>query len=294
MIYRFKDYKDIRDMFYAINPKHSKVCTLIIGDPGSGKSSCACSCALVNMSRHQRHNYQDACNKIDYLNAFNRANLTYPPEEHLVFCSGFKISARKMTSYDFDAYRIGLNDRLYKTIYFPKHSLRIIDEIQSVFPSQQDAGIPKIPLRVSTEFQKARHYDIYTIGTAQIGTDIHKKLRDISSFILVEKITFKLSENKRILKTRYHCLYFVKHAQYTAYVDSHEDSSLGKSIILEDERNIFNHYCHTACELQFDEVDNKYCSYDQNYDEPNSITPPEGYSGKQESKGSKKNDNKEK
>ena len=291
--YKFNDYKDIRDMFLDINPHHSKVCTLFTGAPGSGKTACSASCGLVNMSRAQRKKYRHACEKIDYLNNFNRANLTYPPEEHLVFCSGFKLSNRKMTSYDFDSFRIGLNDRMFKTIYFPMHSLRIIDEIQAIFPSQQDQGMPKIPLRVSTEFQKARHYDIYTIGTAQVGTDINKKLRDISSFFVVKKMTFKYTKAKRILKTLYHCLYFVNHAEYIKYLDSHEDSSLGVSLILEDNRNIFKHYNHTSCEIQFDEVDNKYCSYDQSYSEANSITAPEGYSGKQETKGSKKNnDNK--
>lgn len=283
-IYRFNDYKDIRDMFHDINPHHSKVCTLFTGQPGSGKTACSASCGLVNMSRPQRKKYKHACEKIDYLNNFNRANLTHPPEEHLVFCSGFKLSSRKMTSYDFDAYQIGLNDRLFKTIYFPMHTLRIIDEIQSIFSSQQDKGVSKMPIRTSTEFQKARHYDIYTIGTAQIGTDVNKKLRDISSFFVVEKMTFKYSKANRILKTRYHCLYFVNHAQYTAYLEAHEDPSLGESIILEDNRNIFKHYCHTACEIQFDEVDNKFCSYDQSYSEPNSITPPKGYSGEQETK----------
>ncbi len=293
-VYRFKDYKDIRDMFLDINPNHSKVCTLFTGAPGSGKTACSASCGLVNMSRAQRRKYEQACNKIDYLNEFNRADLTYPPEEHLVFCSGFKLNTRQMTSYDFNPYQIGLNDRLFATIYFPMNSLRIIDEIQSIFPSQQDAGIPKIPLRVSTEFQKARHYGIYTIGTAQIGTDIHKKLRDISSFFVVQKITFKYTRQKRILKTRYHCLYFVNHAQYTTYLEAHEDSNLGVSIMLEDDRNIFKHYNHTSCEIQFDEVDNKFCSYDQSYSEANSITPPKGYSGKQETKRSKKtNDNEE-
>ena len=146
--YKFNDYKDIRDMFLDINPHHSKVCTLFTGAPGSGKTACSASCGLVNMSRAQRKKYRHACEKIDYLNNFNRANLTYPPEEHLVFCSGFKLSNRKMTSYDFDSFRIGLNDRMFKTIYFPMHSLRIIDEIQAIFPSQQDQGMPKIPLRV--------------------------------------------------------------------------------------------------------------------------------------------------
>ena len=93
-----------------------------------------------------------------------------------------------------------------------------------------------------------------------------------------------ISKAKRILKTRYHCLYFVNHAQYIAYLEAHEDTSLGVSLILEDDRNIFKHYSHTSCEIQFDEVDNKYCSYDQSYSEPNSITPPEGYSGEQETK----------
>ena len=291
--YRFSDYKDIRDMFLDINPKHSKVCTLITGIPGAGKSACSASCGLANMTRKQKRKYKQACEKIDYLNEFNRASLTHPPEPHLVFCAGFKLSNRKMASYDFDPFRIGLNDRQFKTIYFPKHSLRIIDEIQGVFPSQQDKGMPKIPLRISTEFQKARHYDIYTIGTAQTGTDIHKKVRDISSFLVIEKMTFKRTKAKHILKTRYHCLYFVNHSQYTAYIEAHEDSSLGVSIILEDDRNIFRHYCHTSCENQFDEVDNKFCSYDQSYTEPNSITPPKGYSGESsENKRSKKdNDN---
>lgn len=294
-VYRFQDYGDIRDMFYAINPNHSKVCTLFTGYPGSGKTACSASCGSVNMSRSQKRKYKHACEKIDYLNNFHRAELTYPPEEHLVFCSGFKISTRNMTSYDFDAFRIGLNDRMFATIYFPMHSLRIIDEIQSIYPSQQDSGIPKIPLRVSTEFQKARHYDIYTIGTAQIGTDINKKLRDISSFFVVQKMTFKYSKAKRIVKTKYHCLYFVNHSQYIMYLDAHEDPALGESIILEDERNIFKHYCHTSCEIQFDEVDNKFCSYDQSYSEPNSITPPDGYGGskqetKKETKRSKKTD----
>lgn len=289
--YRFSDYKDIRDMFLDINPLHSKVCTLITGAPGAGKTALSASCGLVNMSRAQRRKYAHACEKIDYLNAFNRANFTHPPEPHLVFCSGFKLSNRKMTSYDFNAYRIGLNDRLFKTIYFPMHSLRIIDEIQSIYSSQQDAGVPKIPLRASTEYQKARHYDIYTIGTAQIGTDVNKKLRDISSFIVVEKTTFQYSKAKRILKTRYHCLYFVNHAQYISYLDAHEDSTLGTSIILEDNRNIFKHYCHTAYEIQFDEVDNKFCSYDQSYSEPNSITPPDNYSGGETKRSKKTNDN---
>ena len=175
------------------------------------------------------------------------------------------------------------------------HSLRIIDEIQSIFPSQQDKGVPKTPLRVSTELQKARHYEIYTIGTAQIGTDVHKKVRDISSFFVVEKMSFKRTKSKHIVKTRYHCLYFVNHARYTEYLEAHEDPSLGVSLILEDDRNIFKCYSHTSCENQFDEVDNKVCSYDQSYTEPNSITPPKGYSGEQpENKRSKtNNDNQE-
>ena len=200
-----------------------------------------------------------------------------------------------MISYDFDPWRTGLNDPFYSTQYFPKHSLRIYDEIQKYYPSQQDQENSKLPLRVSTEFQKDRHYDIYNIGTAQVGTDIHSKLRKISSFIVSKSISFRRNKFNVIIQTVWKTLYFVDHFAYDAYIDSHGDENCAtKEVTFIFNGNIGRHYDHTSCEKEFDDVDNKYCSYDQNYDEPNSLVPPSGYSKKETTtkKGIKQNNEK--
>lgn len=286
MIVHFGEYGDIKALFQSIDPLHSKVCTLITGDPGSGKSALACACALENMSFAQRAKYKDACAKIDYLNTTKNANFQYPPEKHLVFVTGFKVTkfAPRMTSYDFDAWRVGMNDPKYKTQYFPKHSLRVFDEIQQFFTSQQDKAGGKMPLRVSTEFQKNRHYDIYNIGTAQVGTDVNKKLRDISSFVVVKNIKFKYSKYGNIVQTMWNCLYLRNHHLYDSYIDSKGDESYAKNITFVFKSNIFRYYNCTACEQEFDEVYCKYCSYDQTYEEPNSLMPPDNYSGNSKQK----------
>ena len=92
MIIRFGEFGDVRELFKAINSQHSQVITLITGKPGHGKSSLACALGLEEMSPRRTHKYKDACNKIDYLNIHKRSNFGYPPEKHLVFSTGFKIS----------------------------------------------------------------------------------------------------------------------------------------------------------------------------------------------------------
>lgn len=282
-VIHFGEIGDIVKLFKSIDPQHSQVATLIIGNPGDGKSSLATACGLENMSFEQIFNYQDACAKIDYLNTHKRANFQYPHEKHLVFATGLKISkpSHKMTSYDFDPWRTGLNDPTYATQYFPKHSIRVYDEIQKYFPSQQDVENSKMPLRVSTELQKDRHYDIHNIGTAQVGTDINKKLRDISSFILTKSIKFIHNKYNIITHTVWETVYFVNHFAYDAYLASNGDEECAtKRVKFMFHSNIGLHYDHTSCEKEFDEVDNKYCSYDQGYEVPNSLIPPEGYSKK--------------
>lgn len=285
--FHFGEYGDILTLFQQVDPKHSKVVTLVIGDPGAGKSAFATACALENMIyRGQARKIKQAINKINYLNVMNPGiNLRLPPQRHLVFVTGFKVTDKcytpnPNTSYDFDGWRVGLNDNLYSTMYFPMNSLRIFDEMQKYFPSQQDLPNGKLPIRVSTEFQKARHYGIYTIGTVQVGTDINKKLRDIASFIEIEEMRFKYTDAGTISQTIWRVKYFQSHALYTAYLDSHNDDKYATKFEFVFEGNIFRHYNSTSCEVEFDEVDNKYTAYDQSYDVANSLTPPEGYSGK--------------
>lgn len=292
----FGEYGDILTLFQQLNPKHSKVMTLIYGDPGAGKSALACACGLENMIyRGQAWKIKQAINKINFLNVMNPGiNFQLPTQRHLVFATGFAIIDKCYTpnsnkSYDFDGWRVGLNDNLYPTIYFPMNSLRIFDEIQKYFPSQQDLPNGKLPIRVSNEFQKSRHYGIYTIGTAQVGTDVNKKLRDISSFIEVESLNFKYSKAGVILQSIWRIKYFQSHAQYSAYIDSHNNDEFAEKFILVFNGNIFKHYNSSSCEVEFDEVKNKYTSFDQSYSEPNSLTPPNGYSGKEIKKEAKKN-----
>lgn len=276
-------YGDVRDIFQSIDADHSQVITLIIGFPGHGKTSLAVALGKENMSYKQISKYKDACAKIDYLNTHKRANFRYPPEKHLVYSTDVKISnfSPKMTSYDFNSWRTGLNDPTYTTQYFPKHSLRIWDEIQKSFPSQQDQENSKIPLRVSTEFQKNRHYDIYTIGTAQDGMDVHSKLRKLASFIVAQKVISKRNKFNTVTQTVWKTLYFVNRYGYEAYVSNNGDESFAnKEITFVMNGDIGRYYNRTSCEKEFDEVDNKYCEYDQLYEEVNSLIAPPGYSKK--------------
>lgn len=291
MIVEFGKHGSIKDLFLSIDPNHSQVLTLISGDPGHGKTSFACACALENMSHKQLKNVKHACEKIDYLNTFKRANFRYPSERHLVYVTGFKVEkfSPKMKSYDFDPWRVGMGDPTYQTIYFPMHSLRIWDEMQTYYPSQQDQPNSKLPLRVSTEFQKCRHYDIYNIGTSQVSTDIHYKLRRIASFIVTKKTIRHKNKFNVVTQTSWQTLYFVNRFAYDAYISSNGDESYAtKKITFIFKGNIGRHYNHTSCETEFDEVDNKYCEYDQLYEEPNCLVPPPGYSTKESKGGNKK------
>lgn len=279
MIVTFGKYGDVKDMLYSINPKSSKVITIITGDPGSGKTALATAFMLENMTitRTQVIKYREACSRIEYLNNVKNANFQLPPQKHLVFSSGVKIQkfSPKFQSYDFEPWRIGLSDPRFTTMYFPKNSLRFIDEMQKYFPNQQDLTNGKMPLRVSNEFQKDRHYGIYTLGSVQVGTDINKKLRDISTFILVKNV--KLINTKTSVKTIWKTIFFVNHFSYDNYIANNGDESYGEKVIFEYNGNIFLHYNTTECEKEFDEIDNKYCSYDQSYEEIPSLVPPEGY-----------------
>lgn len=281
----FGEYGDLLDLFQAVNPRHSQVLTIISGIPGAGKSAFATACALENMSqnRKQKFKFQQACDKIDYLNLlYPSANFTKPVQNHLVFVAGYKVEKKKysasLISYDFDPWRIGMNDPAYATMYFPKNSLRIIDEIQKYFPSQQDSV--KTPLRVSTEFQKDRHYGIYSIGTAQVGKNVHNKLREIASFFVVKDLSFKISELGNIVQSRWEVLYFQHHSKYDAYIDNNCNEDFAEKLVFVFNDNILKYYDSKSCEKEFDDISNKFSSYDQSYKEPNSLTPPEGYSSK--------------
>lgn len=272
---------DVLTVLQQIDPDFSKVLCLIIGDPGSGKSSLACALGLEEMSPLRKKKFEEACEKIKWLNSqFKVGILDLPEQKHLVYCSGFTINkSSTMQSYDFDPYRIGLKDENFLTQYFEKHSLRIIDEIQSYFNSSQKS----LPKRVENNFQKCRHYDIFNIGTAQNGMEIHCRLRRLARFIHVLNTKTISNEAGFISETQWECYYLGKNKNFEMYEESNysKDYIICK-VIFKLKHNIFNYYDSNSCEEEFDDVEYSYsCHFDESV--RGSTNAPKGYNKNSES-----------
>lgn len=275
------EYRGCRELLREINPKFSKVGCMITAEPGRGKSALACALGLEDMTYKRIREYKDACKKIEYLIRNKCIGLEKPPEKHLVYCSGFTINtkASRMQSYDFNPYRVGLHDDNYETQYFEKHALRIFDEIGSYYNSRDTARFPN---RVSSEFQKARHYDIFNIGTAQEGMDVEIKLRRLFHFIEVLEIKTRETKKGRVEKTIWTCNYLGNHKNWERYQESKGDEQyILARVIFEFDDNIFNYYNETSCEEEFDEISNSFsCHHDGGVN--NSVNAPPGYYKREE------------
>ena len=271
---------DVKSLLKQIDPHFSNVMCLIIGDPGSGKSSLACAFGLEEMSSRVIPKYKDACNKIAYLNGIYGPVLNNPPQKHLVYCAGFKIKKKEnVESYDFDPYRIGVRDDNFETQYFEKHSFRIIDEVQTYFNSNKK----DLPPRVEANFQKCRHYDIFNVGTAQFGIEVHVRLRRLSSFIQIVETKTILNNSGLVEETQWICNYLGKNKNYEMFEESNysQDYVICK-VIFKLKRNVFKYYNSTSCEEEFDDITNSFSSH-FNQGMPFSATnPPKGYYKKSE------------
>ena len=277
----FGQFKGCRELLMEINPKFSKVGVLITAEPGRGKSALACALGLEDMTFKRIYEYKDACKKIEYLIRTRGIGLEFPLEKHLVYCAGFTIrtKASRMKSYDFDPFRVGLHDNNFQTQYFEKHALRIFDEMGSYYNSRDTSRFPN---RVSSEFQKNRHYDIYNIGTAQEGMDVEIKLRRLFHFIEVLDVRTKKTTKGRVEKTIWTCNYLGNHKNWEKYQDSKCDESyIIARVIFEFPDNIFNYYDESSCEEEFDEISNSYSSHRSEH-VINSVNAPPGYYKKDE------------
>lgn len=285
----FGTFKGVRELLRAINPKFSKVGCIIIAPPGYGKSAMACAMGLEDMTMKRIREYKDACKKIDYLIQSRGVGLEKPPQKHLVYCSGFKISKfrPKMQSYDFLPWHIGLHDDNYETQYFEKHALRIIDEIQTYFNSRDTLRFPN---RVSSNMQKSRHYDIFNIGTAQEGIDVEVKIRRLFHFIEISNLKTVTSKLGLVEQTIWTCNYLGSHRNWEKYYESKGDEQyILARVIFKFNGDIFRHYNQTSCEDEFDEISNSFSSHENDIVQ-NSVNAPPGYYKKSEEKSKNKGD----
>lgn len=218
--------------------------TLIVGNPGFGKTSYMCYLAQLEMTINARSRYLAACSEINFLNS-QGLNLKLPPFKHLTYgnfyCKSqiYGYSPRYMM--EFNGSEFGLPDKQHKTKLIPPFSTIFLMEGQSFLDSRKSRFFRQ---SVSRAYEIHRHYDLNIYIDAQRSTLIDLNVRGISERIIEtwKKCKVKTDDLGRIISITWFLREFSSSEEYDKYVES--GGSKGNFIEFSEtfNRNIFNCY----------------------------------------------------
>lgn len=232
----------------------------IVGKTGSGKTAML-SKFLTDTITNNQADYRRAKREILGLQSNGFNNLELPPQKHICFSDfDYKLNKR-FSSYKIDGYKIGLENKYFKTIKFPVGSSIFLDEAQRYFDSRMSFFLRE---EVYRWFQLHRHNDYKVYMTAQRLANIDVNIRALlEKIIVIDSLDFQYDEYGFIVKMIWSCHEFTAPdiaEKYQMACESGEKTTLGKKVTYTYNGNVFNYYNSFSNKFVF--YDSSHSKYD--------------------------------
>lgn len=242
--------------------------TIIIGEPGQGKTALMSYFAYQKMVFEGLANWLESCKKIESLKQGGFNHLTYLAQRHTVYTdyeltSGF-IGLR---SYYVDGFSIALPNPFFKTAFLAPYSHVFLDEAQKYYDSRMSKYLRECVYRF---YQLHRHNHLNITMTCQRLGNIDLNIRQIAGkIILVEDLKLTKDDWGYIRKMEWTTKEFNSLSSAESFIEHGTICKTMQTIKYEFNGDIFQYYNSYGNEPAF---------YDGNYNRSYDCYTEEGYS----------------
>jgi len=182
---------------------------IIIGPPGSGKSTFN-TYRLTNEYRTEgRKLYLNSCKRINELNRDRVTPLTLPdrPPIYSDFKARFKIGYEKyFEPYFIDGFHLGLDNDVLDVFHVAPGSKIHLSEVQRYYDSRKSQTFPEW---VSRYFEMHRHYKVDVTMDLQRASLVDVNIRDLCRhYTEIVSMKHTYDDLRRIVRTKFTCREF--------------------------------------------------------------------------------------
>lgn len=223
--------------------------TVIIGDPGSGKTSFLTYRIKQALLTEGKARQRKSVKKIEEFNKLRNTPLSVPtqPPIYTNFEAKFTIGYKKIFKpYTLNPYYFGLPTKGRTLQLVVPHSLIVLAEMDDPYDSRQR----NLPAAVSGLYNKHRHFWLDIIIELHRAMLLDSNIREIANlFIEIQGQTHEKDFAGRIVKTTWHCREFTDWRDMERYLNSGEKTY--KETTYTNEGDIFRSYDSFSCSAEF-------------------------------------------
>ncbi len=246
----------------------------IIGKRKRGKSTLAGAMIINEDMQYNNWRYRAACNYIKNFNKVYDADLTLPPQRHVVYGNlDIKRKFPNMESYKMSGFDFGAPNPYFECKRLMPYGVYVFDECQKYFDSKGETK--DLPPWVTQAFELSGHIFIKIILISQRDMRLHKDIREIvDRIIFVDKSihTFEINGRKikanqyldkgKLIKTEWFGREFENYEDVEAY---RKDKTIGEKFYYKFDGDIREHVdaFSYATTLENLEKDFSYFDYDE-------------------------------
>ena len=241
--------------------------TIIIGEPGVGKTALMTYFAIQRMVFDGFQRWWESCKAIELLRAGGFTQLEPLPQKHTCYAD-YDIQSKfpSIQSYYVDGFNIALPNPFFETTFFAPYSTIFLDEAQKYYDSRMSKYLRECVYRF---YQLHRHNHLDVFMTCQRLGNIDLNIRQIAGkIILVEDLQIKQDEWGYITQMTWQVKEFDSLATAEKFIENGTLTSTIKQNTYSFDGNIFQYYNSYSNEPAF---------YDGNYNRKYDCYTEEGY-----------------